>query len=490
MENPAENLPQNQVGLGGGGGENRRRKRRRNRSRAESVAGVSGLLRGGLCTSAELQAHLRLGQTRVSALLRSTPNVVVTGAARHTQYGLLRGLRGSAPAAIPLYRVAADSNASLGFVGELLPVEPSPNGGVALRIAGGGVAGGGRVEFFEGFPWFLADMRPQGFLGRRFPRCFPELRLPDDIGRWNHDDVLVALSNGGWDATGGFVLGERSAEVWLRERNAPFTESVLGGALVPAASVPDAYPQLAARAEAEGEAGSSAGGEQPKFLCRIDGTTGAGGSVRHVLVKFARTDTAVGRRWAFLLRAEHLALETLRMRGVAAVASRIIESGQHVFLETERFDRIGRYGRRAVVTAGAVADFLGGRGSWCSMATLFEREGWLGAADVKRIRELAAFSAHIGNTDTHAGNLTFFLPDSPLAPVAAKPPMPPSAPLLTLAPAYDVLPMFLAPSAQGALPEIARPAAAVSTREFLAEWETTRPWAEAFWNELAMQFSP
>ena len=46
---------------------------------------------------------------------------------------------------------------------------------------------------FPGLPWFLDDMRPQGFLGRLFgQRCATEVGLDTDILRWNEDAVLNA----------------------------------------------------------------------------------------------------------------------------------------------------------------------------------------------------------------------------------------------------------------------------------------------------------
>lgn len=58
------------------------------------------------------------------------------------------------------------------------------------------------------------------------------------------------------------------------------------------------------------------------------------------------------------------------------------------------------------------------------------RDGHLQAADEERFRRLHAFSRAINNDDTHLGNYGLLIDDAGRA---------------TLAPAYDVLPMALAP---------------------------------------------
>src|SRR5690606_41232569 len=70
--------------------------------------------------------------------------------------------------------------------------------------------------------------------------------------------------------------------------------------------------------------GSSAGGEQPKFLARLlDGS----GAERSVLVKFsAPMDQTPGRRWADLLACEWLALEILDRKSTRLNSSHVKNS--------------------------------------------------------------------------------------------------------------------------------------------------------------------
>src|SRR5690606_2380488 len=99
------------------------------------------------------------------------------------------------------------------------------------------------------------------------------------------------------------------------------------------------FPRLAAAAAAGDVAGSSAGGEQPKFLAV---TTGPDGDPRSVLVKFTATmDTPMARRWADLLAAEAHAHIVLTEVGLAAGEARLLDAAGRRFLEMPRFDRLG-----------------------------------------------------------------------------------------------------------------------------------------------------
>lgn len=109
------------------------------------------------------------------------------------------------------------------------------------------------------------------------------------------------------------------------------------------------YPQLAERALKGETVGSSAGGEQPKF------TTAAAHDQTDepvaVIVKFSPDiGTAGGRRWGNLLIAEHIALATLRDNAILAAVSSILVADNRIFLESVRFDRVGRFGRTPMVS--------------------------------------------------------------------------------------------------------------------------------------------
>ncbi|MDD3484964.1 MAG: hypothetical protein PHT68_18685, partial [Azovibrio restrictus] len=145
----------------------------------------------------------------------------------------------------------------------------------------------------DGLPWWLSDMRPQGYLGRAYASAHAtSLGLPTNPERWNDTEVIRALLAHGHDTVGNLLVGNIARDRFLE---------------MPAPSPVDrasAYPALAQAASTGEAAGSSAGGEQPKFCAYTD--------QGHVLVKFsAPDDNPVSARWRDLLLAEHLALATL-----------------------------------------------------------------------------------------------------------------------------------------------------------------------------------
>jgi len=67
----------------------------------------------------------------------------------------------------------------------------------------------------KSLPWFLADLRPDGFTGRAFVRRLHEdLALPPRVLDWHNDHVLAALSRRGKDTLGGLVVGQESLDPW------------------------------------------------------------------------------------------------------------------------------------------------------------------------------------------------------------------------------------------------------------------------------------
>jgi hypothetical protein len=178
--------------------------------------------------------------------------------------------------------------------------------------------------------------------------------------------------------------------------------------------------------------GSSAGGEQPKFVAFTD---------RHVLVKFSSpADNPVSRRWCDLLAAEHVAAQVLLGAGIQASRSQLFDIGGRRFLEVERFDRTGNFGRRALHSLSSVeAEFVGDAGSpWPLLAARLAAQGTITAEAAIGASLLYAFGTLIGNADMHNGNLSFVSEHG-------RP--------YRLAPAYDMLPMAFAPRSGGSLPD-------------------------------------
>lgn len=390
----------------------------------------------GVAPSAALRGALGVSRATLSRLIAGAGEEVLSvGSARATRYARTRNVEGLGRQ-VPVFRVGAS-----GVV--------SPEGTLRFlwgsRIAWEGRAGDVRV--FEGLPPALVDMSPQGFIGRRFPRRFPELRLPQRLEDWTDDHRLVALARRGEDSVGNVIVGSESLERFLQP-----TPEVVG---------PDDYPALA-RASASERLGSSAGGERPKF--------GAYSGGRHVLVKYQPADgEGAARRWRDLLWCEWRALETVAAAGRPAASARCLDRNGWRFLEVERFDRVAERGRLAVLSLAALNnEYLGGPRTWTDAAPLLRRPPLrLPQEDAERLRWLDVFGQLIGNTDRHFGNVSFMERDDGT---------------LRLAPAYDMLPMGLAPSGDAVVPR--SPAPEPANGSTLDVWLDAAGWAVRYWREV------
>ena len=372
---------------------------------------ILSTLAGGPRPTAELRRILGdISPATLSRLMsRLGQQVVVLGQSRATQYALPRDIRG-AGSRFPLYRVDEQGNAHR--FGELLPLL----GGAYWWQPASGAPG----QLYRYLPWFIQDLRPDGFMGRAFAqRIGPDLGLPIRLPDWNDDHVLVALVRRGEDIIGNLIVGEASLARYLeRERR----ESPV--------STPDDYPHLAEKAIAGDPVGSSAAGEQPKFSTLVE----CDGSPCHVIVKFSPPlSTPEGERWSDLLVCEHLALNVIQDAGITAVRSTIFTLGGRTFLEARRFDRAGRLGRLPVQSLGVIDDeFFGHRDSWTAMAGRLSQTGMMSQEDADMLIWLDLFGAMIGNTDRHFGNVS-------VQPVDME------RNRFRLAPAYDMLPMTYRP---------------------------------------------
>ena len=278
----------------------------------------------------------------------------------------------------------------------------------------------GQGLVYEGFAPFIADMAPQGFLGQLFPRRFSELDFPPRLRDWQESHVLQALVLRGEDMPGNLIIGGVSMDRFLQAEIR--------------ISRPQDYPSISRELVARG-GGSSAAGEFPKFTA-FDGE-------HHLLVKFTAGDQSpADQRWRDLLLCEHHAAAALSAAGIESAVTHPVAQGQQLFLQIRRFDRQGQRGRHPVITLGAVDDaWFGPRDNWAQAARRLAEHGWITPEDHRRILLLEAFGQLIHNNDRHFGNLAFFW-----QPAAQEP-------RLKLAPVYDMLPMALAPAANGMLPD-------------------------------------
>jgi len=404
------------------------------------MAGVQDLLaeleRVRVGRPSDLQASLGVSRATLPRLVaKAGDRVCRIGRRRSVRYALTRTVEGLG-ARLPILRVGVDGRASASGTLHLLWAGQH----WWERSIGSG-------DLFAGLPPPLADMAPQGYMGRAVPSRFPELQLPPRITDWSDDHRLIALARRGEDCVGDLIVGEESFSRFM--------------AWSPAETQRSEYPALADRSALDAP-GSSAGGEQPKF--------GAFSAGRHMLVKFASAaDTPSARRWRDLLWSEWRALRMMAEAGRVASRAEWVDADGGRYLELERFDRVGERGRRPVVTLGALDDeYFGKRDSWTAAARrLTARPFSLPVADAANLRWLDAFGQLIGNTDRHFGNVTCLVrPDG----------------TLRLAPAYDMLPMILAPVGDAVPARTFKPAPPAP--ENLDVWPDAARWAVRYWAAL------
>lgn len=384
---------------------------------------------GAMETRAVLEGLGVSAATLSRLVTRLGPSVIErTGATRKTRYALRRSVR-NLGSHWPVYRLDASGR---------------PRVWAELRALYGGfrivssnrpawMEGDYADGLFSGLPFFLQDVRPQGYIGRAIAReAAPRLGTPVDPRLWSDDDVLSYFLNEGYDLPGDFAVGDRALERALRS-----TEN-LGGISVPEHDRESVYPERAAAAQRGELVGSSAGGEQPKFLSTI---RRANGEFQSVLVKFSVGDRSpVSERWADLLLCEHLAAETMSASGIQCAVTTVIDSAGRRFLEIERFDRVGGIGRRGLITLGALEDaFLEETSSdWAAASVMLTAGEWITAEEGRVLRWNWCFGDLIANSDMHRANSSFWFGDD----------LP-----LGQTPFYDMLPMLYAPGPQGDLSE-------------------------------------
>jgi hypothetical protein len=395
----------------------------------------------GVATAAQLQAALGRSQPTLSRLLTALgAELLVLGRGRRTRYALARPYPGL-PTRLPLHWVHSDGRIEAW-------------GSVAVATGSHvHVEGPGLEMLTQGdLPWLLAPLRPEGFLGRVLAQRLAPQGLDRQPERWTVQQQLYAASLQP-DAPGALVVGEPVASV------------------LPAFSRPADLDTLAADVAATLPAGSSAGGEQAKFLARrADGQA--------VLVKFSPTHgTPFGERWHDLLHAEALALQVLRDHGVTVAASQVIESVARTYLVSERFDRLPRVdgrgfeGRRHAVPLHAVHEaFVGGpRQHWAATAQALVRQQRLPADAGPQVEALQRFGRLIGNSDMHFGNLSLWVEPEDVA-----------AGRFTLAPVYDMLPMRWRPDVQTGSLDLSP-----FSPEPMDLQSPARPVAQSFWARAA-----
>ena len=372
----------------------------------------------GPLSPADLMRRLELSQPTLFRSAKAQEEAIIAlGGGRNRRLAAPRNVRGLGPST-PVFMISTEGEIIL--IGKLLALYPTSFVFIQETTPS-------KPEFYPGIPFYLDDMRPQGFIGRAFALKHADLKLPQRISDWNNDDILESMARRGEDLTGNLLIGAASFERHQAALSAQHE-------IIKRSNVEEYYVKYAQAAIDGQPPGSSAGGEHPKFSAI---TSSDDGTINRVLVKFSpQGDTFSARRWRDLLICEALSLEVLRHHGINAAECRIVEAGGRTFLETLRFDRKGLNGRKGTLALAALENEWTGRGeNWAVSAEFLARQKKISAEDLVTIQKLECFGRLIANSDRHSGNLSFYWQRG--------------EPRALLAPVYDMLPMLYAPSSGG-----------------------------------------
>lgn len=384
----------------------------------------------GPASASALSRHLGVSTPTVTAALTRLGNAVLsTGRGRASRYALWRDV-GRSGNHWPLFRISPDGHPErLGTLyalhGDRQCWYLQADRPLPLFMHGEFASG-----FYDDLPWFLMALRPQGYLGREFAHWYArEIDAPYDPRLWQADDILLSLLHFGIDLLGDLILDSTTMHIaWEHS-------SLTGNQIEERAQI---YVKNAERTGSKKSPGSSAAGEQPKFISSFIQSENIN---EDVIIKFVRIDpdNAATRRWGNLLLCEEQALHLLGEHDIASARTEILDAGDWRFLQSTRFDRTRQGGRIGLIALDALdAAYGGGVGNpWLPAATELHQQGFIDEGDLERIRLLDAFGRLIGNTDMHGGNLSFFVDLDRQA--------------VRLAPVYDMLPMHYRPNESGSV---------------------------------------
>ena len=411
---------------------------------------IRGLLARGPATSKEIQAATGLSQAAVSRQLRAMgDHIIKLASGRSPKYALTKNAFGG-DERLPLYMVDAHGNNT-----SVAVIRPLVHGGFYVESLTGMppvLLGVSKNGMYDDLPYFLDDLRPQGFLGRQIAHEMASQSedFPSDPKNWNSDHVGRYLISNGDDLPGNFKFGQQAH---LRVRRKPVVTTI------------NDYPELADSVMSGVIPGSSAGGEQPKFTAFCDERSA------HVIVKFSpKGDNPIARRWRDILITEFHATEALHSQDFPAAETRLIEMGDRLFLESQRFDRSGEYGRLSMVSLHAVdAEFIGLGSGWPRvMSELHEKDlvCWQHLFDAEILWH---FGRLIYNTDMHLGNLSLAIEGG----------------VFRLLPAYDMCSMGFSPKSGEVLPYRFTPPELTSPRLEEKALTAVKRLANNFWERVA-----
>ncbi|MCP4672679.1 MAG: type II toxin-antitoxin system HipA family toxin YjjJ [Desulfobacula sp.] len=408
-------------------------------------------LERGSSTSKEIQAATGLSQSSVARQLRVLGNSVIRlKKGRSIRYAVTCNAFGGNDK-LPLSTVDAYGNTVL-----IAYIRPLSHGGFFLEPVtevSPLLLGENSDGLYDDLPYFLFDLRPQGFLGRQIAQEMASQSddFPNDPRHWITNHIGRYLISNGDDLPGNFKFGEQAL---LRVRRKPGNVS------------DEDYPALADSVMRGNIPGSSAGGEQPKF------TAFNGNSSSHVIVKFSpQGDNEIAKRWRDILITEYHAAKIIHSRIFPTAETRLIEVSERLFLETRRFDRAEKYGRTSMISLQSIdAEFTGLGSNWPQVLNALFRKKIISEQDVLSAESLWYFGRLINNTDMHLGNLSLAIEGK----------------MFRLLPLYDMCSMGFAPRSGGEVQPFAyvpsEPKSSKISKELIKSVKKT---ARDFWESLA-----
>lgn len=401
----------------------------------------------GPLTSAKLQQSLNLSQATMSRLLgRAESRIIRIGRARASHYALTRNIF-DVGTSIPIYEI--DEKGRAIHIADIKGVAPDQYF-IDSADTHFWLQGEQGNSLYGGLPYFLDDMRPQGFLGRQVARRYSRQNgFPEDPRQWRESQIGRYLLQEGYDLPGNLILGEQTLHSFQNQL------------IVSVKNRADEYSKMAEAILIEDKPGSSAGGEHQKFTGYVE-------DEGHVIVKFSPAGESIdARRWKDLLISEHCAIEALRCAGQLAVNSTIHEYDDRLYLEVERFDRVEKNGRKPMMSLAAIdAEFTGIGHGWSRVSQALYRLHLISEQDLKMIIRMELFGHWIGNTDMHLGNLSFTIDKG----------------IFKLLPIYDMLPMMYAPERGEVIPrQLNIPVQPIQYKE---AWQQTGQQAINYWVTL------
>lgn len=310
-----------------------------------------------------------------------------------------------------------------------------------------------RDGLYDDLPYFLYDLRPQGFLGRQIAQnmTLQSDDFPPNPNFWTTNHIGRYLISNGDDLPGNLIFGEQAM---LRVRRKPVIVSEKD------------YPALAKSVMSGDLPGSSAGGEQPKFTVFNDE------SLSPVIVKFSpEGDSESAIRWRDILITEHYAAEVINNNIFPAATSRLFEMGGRLFLETQRFDRTGEFGRSSMISLDAIdREYVGLGNNWPNVMKKLFKARMVSERDSLSAESLWYFGRLINNTDMHLGNMSLSIDDD----------------LFRLLPVYDMCSMGFAPKSGGEVQPITFKVPDIQGANINEDQvKTVRQAAHEFWETVA-----